>query len=177
MPVVVVVAADACHDDTASIARAPVRPASVTVHVVEGRWLGAGRARAAAIEAALARLGRVDPSTVWIVNTDADCVVPPRWLRRHVAHADAGAQAVAGTVGLDPATTPTDAAGPVHRGATSCSAPTHRHVHAANLGVRADAYGAVGGLEPAHDGRRGPRAVAAPRWPPASRCANRRTSA
>ena len=113
------------------------------MHVVEGRWLGAGRARAAAIESALSRLDVRDPSTVWIVNTDADCVVPDGWLRRHVAHAT-GAHAVAGTVGLDPTATPVSLLA-LFSSTYELHGPTHQHVHAANLGVRADAYLAVGG--------------------------------
>ena len=143
VPVVVAVAADACHDDTASSARAWSTP-HLPVHVVEGRWLGAGRARAAAVEAALAALGPVDPSTVWIVNTDADCVVPPSWLQRHVRHADGGVQAVAGTVGLDPATACRTLLARF-TAAYELLGDSHRHVHAANLGVRAAAYTSVGG--------------------------------
>ena len=143
VPVHVTVAADACHDDTASIARALSSP-DVSVQVLEGRWLGAGRARSAAIDVAMSALGGVDPSTVWIVNTDADCVVASSWLQRHVAHADGGAHAVAGTVALDPRTTPS-ALLAMFTASYEIQASTHRHVHAANLGVRADAYAAVGG--------------------------------
>ena len=81
---------------------------------------------------------------MWIVNTDADCVAAPAWLQRHVAHADGGAHAVAGTVALDPRSTPT-ALLAMFTAAYDVHGPSHRHVHAANLGVRADAYSAVGG--------------------------------
>ncbi|MET0325874.1 MAG: glycosyltransferase, partial [Ilumatobacteraceae bacterium] len=143
VPVCVTVAADACHDDTAAIARSLSSP-EVPVHVVEGRWLGAGRARAAAIDAAMTDLGELDPATVWIVNTDADCIAAPGWLQRHVAHAAGGAHAVAGTVGLDSRSTPTSLLA-LFTASYELHGDTHRHVHAANLGVRADAYRAVGG--------------------------------
>lgn len=143
VPVVVVVAADACHDDTAHIARsAPT--CHTTVRVVEGRWRGASRARAAAINATLGTTATSGLATVWIANTDADCVVPPTWLRRQLRHADRGVAAVAGTVALDPATTPERLLADFTATYT-VTGRTHHHVHASNFGVRADAYRLVGG--------------------------------
>ena len=142
MPVVVTVAADGCRDETAAIARAtPTVHSRVTV--IEGLWHGAGRARAAAVDSALADLER-ELSAVWVANTDADCVVPANWLRRQLRAANSGIHAVAGVVALDPTTTPDSllarfAATYDRRG------PTHRHVHGANVGLRADCYRLVGG--------------------------------
>lgn len=142
VPVFVTVAADTCHDDTAIAARqAPTQ--HIQLQVIEGRWHAAGRARAAAVDATLASLSN-DLSTVWIANTDADCVVRPTWLQQHVGHANAGAHALAGVVALDPATTATHLLAEF-TATYHLASSTHRHVHAANLGLRADAYHAVGG--------------------------------
>ena len=131
LPVTIVVAADACHDDTVEIARTAA-VSRCRVDVIDGRWYAAGGARRAAVEAGLARIGG-DLSTVWIANTDGDCVTPATWLQRQLRYAARGTAAVAGTVALDPDTTSDHllaefaAAYPVHGDA-------HRHVHGANLG-------------------------------------------
>jgi Glycosyl transferase family 2 len=142
LPVTIVVAADSCHDDTVEIARSAA-VSRCRVDVIVGGWHAAGGARRAAVEAGLARIGG-DLSTVWIANTDGDCITPATWLQRQLRYAARGKAAVAGTVALDPDTTSDHllaefaAAYPVHGAA-------HRHVHGANLGVRADVYRTVGG--------------------------------
>lgn len=143
-PVVIAVAADSCHDATATTVRLAASMMRTKVVVVEGSWRAAGRARAAAVRAALGTVGDVDPLLTWIANTDADCVVPPDWLRHQGAHADAGAHAVAGIVDLDPASTPAKLMARF-RATYRVNGTTHPHVHGANLGVRVDAYEAVGG--------------------------------
>lgn len=135
----VAVAADRCHDATASLARSFVsRNCAITV--LEGRWRGVGAARAAAVEAA-----SNDRPRAWIANTDADCRVPTDWLAAQLALARGGADAVAGVVRLGD-----DA--PLHlleRFAAMYATPwSAGHVHAANMGVRLDAYRAVGGWSP-----------------------------
>lgn len=62
----VTVVNDGSTDDTAAIARA------AGVHVMEGPGRGAGAARNLAIEATTAEV---------VAFTDADCTVPPHWLR------------------------------------------------------------------------------------------------
>lgn len=141
----VVVAADSCRDATASAARAtPV--ATITVEVIEGRWGMASAARRAATEHGLRGVARDDLASWWLASTDADSTVTPRWLRRQLDHAEAGALAVAGIVHLDEATPR------ALRAAFAATYPLesdrHRHVHAANLGVRADAYAATTGWSP-----------------------------
>ena len=142
VPVTVVVAADSCRDHTVDRARA-VAVSCCSVNVIEGRWRAAGGARRAAVAAGRQRLGAVS-STVWIANTDADCLVPGDWIRRQLGYAGYGKVAVAGTVTLDPATTSEAllaAFVATYRGTDRA----HRHVHAANLGLRADVYAAIGG--------------------------------
>jgi hypothetical protein len=89
-----------------------------------------------------------DPGTTWVLSTDADSVVPPDWVDRHLAHARRGAVAVAGVVDLVD-----DADGRGIRspwwadyGSTLHPDRTHPHVHAANLGVRLDVYDDVSGF-------------------------------
>jgi glycosyltransferase involved in cell wall biosynthesis len=142
--VVIVVAADSCRDDTAATARLTAGLLRTEVHVIEGSWRAASRARAAAVEAALAVIGGPPSATTWIANTDADCVVAPTWLSRQLAHAARGAHAVAGIVDLDAADTEPSLLARF-RASYVLDGDTHAHVHAANLGLRADAYDAVGG--------------------------------
>lgn len=142
VPVFVTVAADACHDAKAVPARhAPAQ--HIHLSVIEDRWHGAGRARAAAVDATL----DCDPSMMWIANTYADSIVPPSWLRQHVHYANNGAHAIAGVVTLDPATTPAHLLAEF-TATYHLASSTHRHVHAADFGVRTDAYRAVRGWSP-----------------------------
>ncbi len=141
---VIAVAADTCLDDTAAVVRVARSSLATPVVVVEGRWRAAGGARAAAVAAALEVFRPADLSTIWIANTDADCVVPSTWLQIHLDHAAAGAHAVAGVVDLDPATTDPELLAQF-RATYGVHGMSHTHVHGANFGVRADAYERVGG--------------------------------
>lgn len=146
----VVVVADSCTDRTAEVAEAA---GALVVPSVGGR---VGAARAAGVDAALARLD-ADPRRIWLAHTDADSVVPRRWLLEQLRHAAAGADAWVGTVRLadeaDGEPVPPERRDAVDRWIAAYAALllpdlTHGHVHGANLGVRADAYLAVGGFEP-----------------------------
>lgn len=140
--VLIVVAADTCHDETVVLARGcPLRHARRVI-VVEGAWRGVGAARAAAAAAGLALVGpRV--AGVWLASTDADCAVDVDWLTAQLAHANAGGDAVAGIVRLDDAA-PTRLRGEF-AAAYAVAGARHRHVHAANFGLRAAAYLDAGG--------------------------------
>lgn len=143
----VVVVADSCTDDTALIAR---RTLGHQGEVLECAHRSSGTARQLGTAASLARFQglatQTDPRRVWIANTDADTFVPADWLRVHLQFADEGFGALAGIVCIDPES---DADGNVrqHFAATYRveADGTHGHVHGANVGVRADAYLAVGG--------------------------------
>lgn len=144
-PVTTVVTADSCTDLTAQTARR-YPAAHMSCHVIEGHWGTASGARRAAVEVALT--GRSEPSaSTWIANTDADCAVDPDWLVRQLDVANQNIHAVAGIVQLNPHTTP-----PLLLSAFEATyrldRPTHSHVHAANLGIRADTYRKVGGWNP-----------------------------
>ncbi|MHA3703233.1 glycosyltransferase [Jatrophihabitans sp. YIM 134969] len=135
----VTVVLDACGDDTAG--RVAVHPGvdSVTVahHCV-------GAARAAGTVAAVAALD-LPLDTIWTAHTDADSVVGPGWLTAMLEAADAGVDAVLGTVVPDAAL-----AAPVRAAwsALHLVVEGHPHVHGANLGVRASTWAAVGGWRP-----------------------------
>ncbi len=141
-PVTVVVAADSCRDATA--ARARRAPLAASLQVVEGTWRSAGGARRAGVATALGIMDTVEPGGVWLAHTDADCVVPADWLERQLRHAHRGHDAVAGIVTLDPASTDPGVFA-AFGGVYAADGAAHRHVHGANLGVRADAYLAAGG--------------------------------
>lgn len=137
VPVVVVVAADACTDRTAAIA---ADDGALVVRSSAGR---VGGARAAAIRTALALDGPTAART-WIASTDADSAVPPEWLAVHLQHAERGADVLRGAVLPDPA----ELTAAQLRRWVALHPPTerHPHVHGANLGVHAEAYLAAGGF-------------------------------
>ena len=138
----VVVVADSCRDDTAAVARRLLRSSG---HVIEIRAGSAGRARAVGTAYGLDRWGSVGADRIWTVHTDADTVVPGEWLRRHAHVANAGLAAVAGVVEVDSFDGYHPGLAAVHGAAYGGPGDDHPHVHGANLGVRADAYLAVGG--------------------------------
>ena len=80
---------------------------------------------------------RLDTYGQIVVSTDADTVVPSRWLVRHVMWAERGADLVVGTaepVGVARG----EALAAWH--ARHQLVEGHTHVHGANLGVRADRW-------------------------------------
>lgn len=139
VPVTVSLAADSCTDDTAERARSAVLRRT-RLEVVEGTWGRAGAARAAAVAHVLERFPRF--ASIWIANTDADCVVPIDWLATQLALRESVA-ATAGMVTLDSTTSPHLLS--AFRRTYRIDGDRHPHVHGANLGVSADAYIAVGG--------------------------------
>lgn len=135
----VVVALDRCVDGTAAVAAR--HPA--TLLATDAGCVGVARREAVAAGLSTTRARAAGPAATWVANTDADCAVPPGWLTRQVAMADAGTDLVVGTV------VPVDVVDPAvllawrarHR-----LREGHGHVHGANLGVRAAAYLDVGGF-------------------------------
>jgi glycosyltransferase involved in cell wall biosynthesis len=142
IPVHLVVVADACDDRTAELAR------GAAAAVVEIRARSVGAAREAGVREVLSRTRHLHPAAVWLATTDADTIVPANWLSQHLRHADAGWEAVVGTV------TVTDWAGhppevpPAFQAHYGNSEGSHPHVHGANLGFTAEAYLAAGGFGP-----------------------------
>ncbi|MGG5260344.1 glycosyltransferase [Phycicoccus avicenniae] len=137
----VVVVLDRCVDGSAAVARA------AAVEVVTGDLGSVGAARNIGVgvgtRAALA--AGVPPQATWVATTDADTVVPGDWLVQHVALAETGVDLVVGTVVPDESVDPRVL---VAWRARHELGEGHRHVHGANLGIRADAYASVGGFAP-----------------------------
>ncbi|WP_377640178.1 glycosyltransferase [Oryzobacter terrae] len=137
--VAVAVALDGCTDGSARVAA----EAGVAVTTLAGD--GVGAARDAAVARGLEVLGAPEESTTWLACTDADTVVPPRWLLRQVRWADQGLDLVVGTaepVGVDRP----EMLAAWH--ARHQLVEGHEHVHGANLGVRASRWREVGGFGP-----------------------------
>jgi hypothetical protein len=107
-----------------------------------------GTLRHLGVHHVLDRLADHPVSGTWLLSTDADTTVPADWALAHLHCARAGVHAVAGLADLGG----TDHLSPTVRG-RYCAilkhgrhGGTHTHVYGANLGVRADAYLAVGGF-------------------------------
>lgn len=153
--VAVAVVGHHCADDT--LGRADRSLAGLPhVLVADDTSATVGDARAQGVRAALdlmpSRQGNAAPREVWILNTDADSVVPSTWVTDVLAHATAGHQAVVGMARLSRAGL--GAVGLHHNHGAAAAyrriiragvhGRSHDHVYGANLAVRADAYAAIG---------------------------------
>ncbi|MFL4497426.1 glycosyltransferase [Streptomyces sp. VTCC 41912] len=145
LPLALVVVADACDDATAAVATA------WGASVVDIRSRNVGAARAAGVARALEVLGTAG-ERAWIVTTDADTLVPPRWLAHHLHHARQGWHGVVGTVRLRRGLELSARAVARAQARYLAGRPVpplpwgHPHVHGANLGVGAVPYQAAGGF-------------------------------
>ncbi|GAB3144988.1 glycosyltransferase [Amycolatopsis sp. NPDC004378] len=132
----VCVVADRCRDSTAAIARAAsdvvVSEAARTIGEV--RDLGIARVRE--------RLGSPAAETL-LLSTDADTCVTPGWALVHLARARQGYHAIAGTAELS---APFSESEQALRRYDRLLDQAPGSVYGANLGVRADAFDAVGGF-------------------------------
>jgi cellulose synthase/poly-beta-1,6-N-acetylglucosamine synthase-like glycosyltransferase len=101
----VIVFANNCTDQSASIARALAECWSLNIRVVEARFppeVGhAGAARRAAMDLAEAWLVEAGEEDGVILTTDADSQVAPDWITANLAAFEAGAEAVLGRIDLD----------------------------------------------------------------------------
>lgn len=145
---VVVLALDTRDADTQPAAEPWLRPGRDVV--LRAGCDGVGAARRAGVRAALAALGRsVPPAQTWLAMTDADSVVAPTWLSRHLALANEGWDAVAGNVAIaDWSEHPPHVVRAYEAllEGRRVGSDRHTHVYGANLGVRASSYLAVGGF-------------------------------
>ncbi len=139
----IVVVADECTDNTADIARTVL---GTHGEVIECAHRSAGTARRIGVEAALHHFQHYDRDRTWLANTDADTCVPDEWLAHQLDLADQGVTAVAGIVGIDALSgLAPELASLLMADYEIAMDGTHKHVHGANLGVRADAYIDAGG--------------------------------
>jgi cellulose synthase/poly-beta-1,6-N-acetylglucosamine synthase-like glycosyltransferase len=137
----IVVVADDCNDRTVERARRAMGDAGEVVVVT---LKSAGAARRVGVAHVLLHMTDIDPSCLWLANTDADTTVDPDWIRVQLMLADDGITGVAGIVQL--ASSGCAAAHEVYRRTYLINAEgTHSHVHGANLSMRADAYEDAGG--------------------------------
>jgi glycosyltransferase involved in cell wall biosynthesis len=138
----IVVVADRCRDRTV---RRAAQHLGRDGNVVEAQAGSAAAARATGAAIAIGRhRGPLD--RLWLANTDADTTVPCGWLDHQLRLARLGVVAVAGVVAVDSfADHPTHVPDAWHAHYDGPAHLPHPHVHGANLGVRADAYAAVGG--------------------------------
>ena len=114
------------------------------------RGSGVGARRDLGLRAVLDRLSGHPTAGTWLLSTDADTTVPVDWVAAHLRHAADGVHAVAGLADLAATDHLADAALSCYRAIVEhgLHGATHHHVYGANLGVRADAYLAVGGFPP-----------------------------
>ncbi len=150
----VIVVLDSCTDESAGIAARWVA-ADRRFSALEVRFQSAGASREAGIRAAGIGVPRrrppgqrwtppLWPGRTWLANTDADSRVPENWLVRQVEFAEAGADAVLGSVEPDPAGMDPEL---LRRWRERHPfEEDHPHVYGANFGVRASAYLAAGGF-------------------------------
>ena len=150
----VMVVLDTCTDRSAAIAAAYVSE-DRRFSAVDVRFRNAGASREAGIRAAGIGVPRRRPpgkrwtpppwaGRTWLANTDADSRVPENWLVRQLEFAEAGADAVLGSVEPDP-----EGMDPELLRRWLERHPfeeDHPHVYGANFGVRASAYLAAGGF-------------------------------
>lgn len=162
---------DSCTDTSGRIARAAAAR-DPRIRILDAQFGSVGAARAAGAAAALGSLlrggpvldtvlaggpvasegepailagGSMAPQAAWIACTDADTRVPGHWLSVQAALADAGADAVLGTVEPDPDELDAVRLSSWRRQYTQQD--RHSRIHGANLGVRASEYLAAGGFE------------------------------
>jgi glycosyltransferase involved in cell wall biosynthesis len=128
---------DACSDRSEAVA---VEHA-VGMVSTDARCVGA--ARAAGVESARAQAVEVPPARVWVATTDADSVVPERWLVEQVELRRSDVDVFVGRVhpddaGIDDRLLSTWWA--LH------TAPHEPPIHGANLGFSLEAYDLAGGF-------------------------------
>lgn len=154
-----IVVADACGDATEPAARSAASELGLSLTVLSGPGRGSGPARRVGMDAAAARLGSLGMNRGLIATTDADSVPAPDWLARQLDHLSQGANVVAGLIELSPeessrlpepvlAGREADAISRFARVRARDPDAEHHHFAGASLGIAADVYRRVGGIEP-----------------------------
>jgi hypothetical protein len=144
----VCVVADRCSDDTAHLATAAFGGWRSGRVVVNEDALSIGEVRDFGVRAAGGMLARHEPERTLLLSTDADTTVSAGWAREHLARLGEGSHAVAGAAELSGAFSANPLAQHRYQGVLDHARRPdgHGNVYGANLGVRADAYLAVGGF-------------------------------
>ena len=148
---IIVTVADNCTDATESLVERFASSRSDSM-LIQTTRRSVGSARAIGVSAGMARLNGAHPWSTWIANTDADTLVPRDWISRQLHYADRGAQALAGVVDVADFDGQPSVVQARFRSSYTDLLPNdgsdHPHVHGANMGIRLDAYAAVGGWAP-----------------------------
>lgn len=153
-----ILVADACRDDTEAVARAAAERLGVALTVLQGPGAGSGPARRLGMDAAADRLKALGLPDGLVATTDADSTPAEDWLARQLWHVSRGAKVIAGLIELSPddvVRLPEAVRGRRERDARRRLAQVaeqdpdaeHHHFAGASLGVTADAYRRVGGLD------------------------------
>ncbi|HEX3689352.1 MAG TPA: glucosyl-3-phosphoglycerate synthase [Solirubrobacteraceae bacterium] len=153
-----ILVADACTDDTETVARAAARHLGLDLTVLHGPGAGSGPARRLGMDAAADRLDALGHSAGLIATTDADSTPSDDWLARQLTHLAEGAAVVAGLIELYPddvASLPeavrrrreSDARRRLSDLSGREPGAQHYHFAGASLGVTAETYRRVGGLD------------------------------
>jgi glycosyltransferase involved in cell wall biosynthesis len=143
LPVAVIVVLNGCDDGSAALA-GQFGP-DVHFVAINARNVGAARAAGFSYARTQSEQGALDDSRIWYATTDADTVVDPDWLLRQTG---ADTDMVLGVVRIATSREfPAAAARHYLAAYRSKTGPnSHRHVHGANIGFRADSYWQVGGF-------------------------------
>jgi hypothetical protein len=165
----VTVVLDRCTDDTPTVVdeweRSWPELAAVPIAALGGRRVGGavgpepayivagsgvGAVRDLGVRLTLERLRAYPTGATWLLHTDADTTVPAGWALDHLRHAASGVSGVAGLAELSGTHHLSVVAQQRYRALVRAGldGDRHAHVYGANLGVRADAYLAVGGFPP-----------------------------
>jgi glucosyl-3-phosphoglycerate synthase len=152
-----IVVADACCDETELVARKTAARLGLTLTVLQGPGEGSGPARKLGMDAAAERLRSLGFPRGLIATTDADSKPAPDWLERQLVHLERGADVIAGAIELaaDATQLPAAVLDRRRRDAETRMAEVtavdadaaHHHFAGASLGVNAEVYRQVGGID------------------------------
>jgi glucosyl-3-phosphoglycerate synthase len=154
-----IVVLDRCTDRTEHVASGTANALGLGLTLLGGPGAGAGAARRAGMDAAARRLLGLGLGDGLIACTDADSRPAPDWLERQLEHIPRGARVIAGLIELDDESSSRLPAGVLHKRRRDAAEQlsrvrrvepdaAHHHFAGASLGVTADLYREVGGLEP-----------------------------
>ncbi|AUS77066.1 family 2 glycosyl transferase [Actinoalloteichus sp. AHMU CJ021] len=143
----VCVVADRCADPTEVVARHALAGHRRVVVLGNDAELTIGEVRDLGVDSVRTLLSAHPAERTLLLHTDADTVVTPRWASEHLARCAEGAHAVAGAARLSSPPTSRLARIRYRDVLERARRPEgHGNVYGANLGVRADAFEAVGGF-------------------------------
>jgi glucosyl-3-phosphoglycerate synthase len=153
-----ILVADACTDETEAVAWSTAQRLGLVLTVLLGPGAGSGPARRLGMDAAANRLEALGCGDGLIATTDADSTPCADWLARQLAHLERGAAVVAGLIELYPedlARLPDAVRRRREDEARRRLADVrdrdphaeHHHFAGASLGVTAETYRRVGGLD------------------------------